>query len=211
MNYYDFLKENCFLFKNLNIDDLKTLFNEEDVSLVEFSKDTILHNCDKSGKIGIILNGEALIKSNDDGVIIRQLHEKDLFGAASLFNKPIYSTYVISKTNCEVLFLDKSLVKKCIELNPKIAINYIEFLSLKINFLNNKISSYTAKSAESKLYNYLSQLPRDNGTVMLPVDISNLAKMLGLSRITLYRSLEKLENQDLISRINNKLIIIKEV
>jgi CRP-like cAMP-binding protein len=77
--------------------------------------------------------------------------------------------------------------------------------------LNNKISSYTAKSAESKLYNYLCQLPRNNNVVELPVDISNLAKMLGLSRITLYRSLEKLENQDFISRINNKLIIIKEV
>lgn len=211
MNYYNFLKENCFLFKNLNIEELKALIAENDIYVADFTKDTVLHNCEKNGKIGIILCGEALIKSNKDGVIIRQLHQNDLFGAASLFSKPIYSTYVISKTNCEVLFLNKDLVVKCIKSNPKISLNYIEFLSSKINFLNNKISSYTAKSAESKLYNYLCQLPRNNNVVELPVDISNLAKMLGLSRITLYRSLEKLENQDFISRINNKLIIIKEV
>ncbi|MBQ7760749.1 MAG: Crp/Fnr family transcriptional regulator [Clostridia bacterium] len=211
MNYNVFLKENCFLFKGISNEELDLMLLNDGISIVEYEKDSVLHNCDKSGKIGIIMSGEAIIKSCENGVIIKRLYEKDLFGAASLFNKPVYSTYVISTSKCQVLILNKSFIKKCIESNANIALNYIEFLSTKINFLNNKISSYTAKSAENKLYNYLCQLPRVDNKIELPVDLSNLSKMLGVSRITLYRSLDKLENQGLISRINNKLIIIKEV
>jgi CRP-like cAMP-binding protein len=211
MNFSEFLKENCFLFKGISCNEINSLLSQNGITEQEYTKNSVLHSCDKSGKIGIIISGEAFIKSCENGVIIKRIQEKDLFGAASLFNKPKYSTYVVSKTNCRVLILEKDFVKKCIESNSKIAFNYIEFLSLKINFLNNKISSYTAKSADNKLLNYLYQLPRFENIVELPVDISNLSKMLGVSRITLYRSFDKLENQGLIEKLNNKQIILKEV
>ena len=71
--------------------------------------------------------------------------------------------------------------------------------------MNSKINAYTAKSAENKLYAYLLQLPREKNTVVLPTDMSTLAKMIGIGRATLYRAFEKLEFSGLIIK-NDKNI-----
>ena len=59
-------------------------------------------------KIGIILKGNAIIRSGEDGVIIRKLQQKDTYGAACLFDKPTYLTYVSAVSYCSVITFNKS-------------------------------------------------------------------------------------------------------
>ena len=211
MNIKNFLKDHCFLFSRINNSDFEALLRDEEISIQVYKSNEIMHDSSLNGKIGIIVSGKATIKSGKDGVIIRKIIAKDVFGPASLYSPPKYSTYVIATSECQVIMLDKDFVEKCVKTNPQIAINYIEFLSNKINFLNSKINACTAKSAENKLLTYLYQLPKKENIITLPTDISNLAKLLGVSRITLYRALDKLENDGFIDRINNKCIKLKEV
>ena len=92
--------------------------------------------------------------------------------------EPKYSTRVVSASQSTVLILSKDFLLKCFSKSPKIVTNYLEQLASKISFLNAKISSYTAKSAENKLLAYLMQLPRENNVVFLNTDFSSIAKMI---------------------------------
>ena len=210
MNYKQVLIEKFFLFKDLETSKIEELISKFNINISKFMPGQILHDSQNSDKIGILVKGKATIKSGEDGVIIKKVALYESFGAASLFDKPKYLTTVYANTEGEMISIDKDLVLYCINNNTKAAFNYISFLSKKITFLNTKINSYTAKSAESKLYAYLAQLPRDGDELELTVNLATLARMIGVGRATLYRSFEKLEKNGLIIK-KDKKIIFKEV
>ena len=210
MTKKQFLLDNFFLFKNVNDKIIDNLLTHNGIIEEKFKSGEIMQNSSLSSKLYIISKGKAIIKSGEDGVIIRKLSKNDVFGVAALYDPPKHLTIVKSVTECTVISMTKEFVDFCIKNDSNIAFNYIEFLSKRISFLNSKINAYTAKSAENKLYSYLLQLPRNGNTVFLPTDMSTLAKMIGIGRATLYRAFEKLETSGLITK-NNKNIIINEV
>lgn len=210
MNYKQVLLENFFLFNGLKISEIEELISRFNITIEKFLPGQILHDSQSSDKIGILVKGKATIKSGIDGVIIKKVALYESFGAASLFDKPKYLTAVYANTEGEMISIGKDLVLHCIHNNTRAALNYICFLSKKITFLNTKINAYTAKSAESKLYAYLAQLPRDGDELELTVNLATLARMIGVGRATLYRAFEKLEKNGLIIK-NDKKIIFNEV
>jgi len=201
---------NSFLFENVDSKVIEKCCSFEGCSLKEYLPNDIMQHCDSAQSIGIILSGKANIISGDNRLIIRKLSANDLYGVAKLFDTPKYKTKVLAVTKCTVLNINKEFIEKCIEEDKQIAINYISILAKKISFLNNKISSYTAKNTENKLYTYLTQLPHKDNKIVLNTDFSAIAKMLGIGRASLYRAFDKLEKDGLIIK-NNKEIILKEV
>lgn len=207
MKYKNFLKENFFLFSGIEDKILDNMLLFEGINIHEYSPQEIMQSAKTSEKIGIIVKGNAIIRSGDDGVIIRRLSPKDIFGAASLYDKQTYLTCVSAVSYCIVITFDKKFVDRCISYHPKIAENYINFLAKRISFLNSKINSYTAKNAENKLYSYLLQMPRNGNIVDLSVSLSTLAKMIGIGRASLYRAFEKLESNGTIIKQDKKIIL----
>ena len=208
MNYINFIKDNFFLFINIDDDKKDYMLKFDGFSIEQYSPDEIMHNSDNNERIGVILKGKANIRSGDDGVIIKKLIPGDTYGAASLFDKPTYLTQVNASTNCLVATFNRDFVEKCIAFDSVVAKNYIAFLAKRISFLNTKINSYTAKNAENKVYSYLSQLPRnDDNSIDLKVSLSTLAKMIGIGRASLYRALEKLESDGIITKLDKKIYL----
>ena len=210
MDQKKYLNDSFFLFKNLSYEEINHFLTFEGITEKKFSANEIIQNCNTCNAIGIIVKGKAVIRSNADGVIINKLYKNDVYGVAALFDKPTYSTVVQAVTDCTILTISREFVEKCINDNKVVSINYIEFLAKKISFLNNKISAFTAKSAENKLYSYLLQLPRCENVLKLNVDMVTIAKMIGIGRATLYRAFEKLENSGTITK-KDKTIIFNEV
>ena len=210
MDKRKFLKDNFFLFKNLSNEEIDNFLTFDGICEKKFIQGEIIQSCNNCDDIGIIVKGKATIKSDINGVIINKLFKNGIYGAAALFDKPTYSTLVQAVTDCHVITMNKKFIEKCISKNNTVAINYIEFLAKKISFLNNKINAYTAKSAENKLYTYLLQLPRNDNELELNVDMSTIAKMLGIGRATLYRAFDKLESNGTILK-TDKQIIFNEV
>lgn len=210
MDIKKYLHENFFLFSELNDADFTSLVKDENFKLEFFNSGDVLHNNKNSQKIGLLTKGKAAIRSGEEGVIIRRLSPNDIFGVASLFDSPSYFTSVIALSDVEMITLSKEFIVKCLNTFPNLSLRYITFLSKKISFLNTKINAYTAKSAENKLYTYLLQLPRNKDSVILSINVATLAKMLGVGRVTIYRSFDKLISQGLIIK-NGKNIILKEV
>ena len=207
VNNKDFLVENFFLFKNVKDNNIEKMLNFDGISLEEYKTGDLLQGSKSAEKIGIILNGKAIIKSDDDGVIIRKLTRADVYGAACLFDRASYLTIVVATTDCSIITFNKAFIEKCILFDKTVSFNYIEFLAKRISFLNSKINSFTAKSAENKLYAYLLQLPREKNVIDLKIDMSTIAKMIGIGRATLYRAMDKLQSNGTITKIDKKIIL----
>ena len=207
MDIKQFLRENFFLFNGLDDKKIEKLLAIKGISEEHYSQGDIMQNNKTLCKIGIIVKGKAIIKSGNDGVIIRKLNSNDIYGAACLFDLPKHLTIVKAVTDCTVITMNKEFIEDCILEEKSISIKYIEFLAKRISFLNTKINAYTAKSAENKLYTYLLQLPRNKNVIDLKVDMSTIAKMIGIGRATLYRAFEKLEKSGTITKQDKKIIL----
>ncbi len=205
MDKEKYLCDNFFLFKNVPTDFLTDIFKLGGIHENKFSQGAVIQNCEHCNCIGLVIKGKAVVKSNNDGVIINKLNKNDVYGVAALFDKPTYSTIVQAVTDCTIIAMEKAFITECITQNSTVALNYIEFLAKKVSFLNKKINAYTAKSAENKLYAYLLQLPRNGNELVLNIDMSTVAKMIGIGRATLYRSFEKLEKNGTITKIDKKI------
>ena len=210
MDINQLLRENFFLFRDLDNKQVEKLLSLDGISKEHYAQGDIMQNNKTACKIGMIIKGKAIIKSGEDGVIIRKLNPNDVYGAACLFDSPKHLTIVKAVTDCTVITMNKQYIESCILEENKISLNYIEFLAKRISFLNTKINAYTAKSAENKLYTYLLQLPREENVINLSIDMSTIAKMIGIGRATLYRAFEKLEKNGTITK-QDKIIILNEV
>ena len=206
MNYSD-----LFLFENLEDENLSKI-----ISLFptpqKFKKGEIIYsNTVFNNAIGFIIKGSAIaVSNNQNKVFLKNFSENMCFGAAAIFGgNDSYVSTITAKSDCEILFLDQILLTEIFKKYPQTAINYISFLSDKVRFLNNKLSVISCSSAEDTVLTYLQNTCDNNGYTDIPKNMTLFAKMLGLSRASLYRVLESLENQGYILKENNKLKVIK--
>ncbi|MDD4699857.1 MAG: Crp/Fnr family transcriptional regulator [Oscillospiraceae bacterium] len=165
-----------------------------------------------SRMLGIVLSGTAkIMKSLGSGtdVVMRTLSASEVFGVASMFSetKSESLSKITAENDCTVLYISEELIYKLMQKYPTVSINYIKFLTGRIRFLNHRIDSFTAGSAEQKLLEYLVQNSHEDGEVVLNHSMSELAKRLNIGRSSLYRSLETLEKSGAIVRQKNCFFI----
>ena len=204
--------------------DLKELFLFKDIPEAEIEKIThllpktvtykkgeIIYSAeDFPNAIGFLVKGKAFAVASNDGLHMNSFNQGTCFGAAAIFgDNSTYVSTIFAESDSEILFVTEDLLKKIFEINPKISLNYISFLSDKIRFLNKKIGLVSSSSAEEKVLKFLSYSADGDGYALLPKSMTLLAKMLGLGRATLYRCLDSLEANNIILRENNKIKVIK--
>lgn len=160
--------------------------------------------CIISGKVNAAVGGA-------EGVVMKCFSAGQCFGAAALFGAgEQYVSSVTAVTDAEILFIAENELRQIFSLYPITAINYITLLSEKIRFLNNRLSVIAGPTAEASLYRYLSSAADAEGYASVPQNMTLLAKLTGLSRASLYRSLSALEENGLISRENNSIRVNKK-
>lgn len=200
---------NLFLFKGLEDKEIKEIISFLD-SPVHFNKGDTIYSADKFEKaLGYIIKGKASAATDNDGFFMKTFSKDSVFGAAAVFgNNDTYVSHIVANTDTEVLFINELTLKKIFENYPETSINYINFLSDKIRFLNRKLSMISCTSAEDVVYKYLIDNMPDSKIVKIPVSFTLLAKMLGLSRATLYRGFDALEQKGKIKREKNIIKVI---
>ncbi len=203
--------KNLFLFAGLTDaekDEIISGFSKP----CKFKKGEVIYSDDNfRNAMGVILKGKAFAVTNGNSELYMKSFEKGaVFGVASMFcNEAVYVSTIVASTETEVLFIDEASLRSAILKNPQISLNYIIFLSGKIRFLNSKLSMLSASSSEDTLYGYLCSVSGNNGIAAIPKSMTLLAKMLGLSRATLYRCLDTLIESGKITKENNLIKVIK--
>ncbi len=176
-----------------------------------FKKGEIIYNEDSfSNSLGFICSGKAIaVTNNGQRIIMNSFCEGSCFGAAALFGgSEKYVSTVVAKTDTLVLFISEEDLNKIFISFPRTSINYISFLSEKVRFLNKKLSMLSCSNTDETVYSFLLSVRDSEGYALIPKNMTLFSKMLGIGRASLYRSLDKLQENGKILRENNKIKVI---
>ena len=97
--------------------------------------------------LGLLLSGavQVIKTEGEHHLIMSALKPGDLFGAAALFyHTERYETRLYASHDCKVLFIRQEGLEKMMREEPKLALNYISYLTQRIHFLNGKIEGLIA-------------------------------------------------------------------
>ena len=165
----------------------------------------------KNKKLIVFLSGEAEVYTADESrsTLLRRVRRGGIVGVANLFSDEGFVSRIIAAKKCETLEISAEAVGKIIEEDRRMMRNYLVFLSNKICYLNRKIVTLTAGSAERRLAYYLSSCSEELGddSFTLPLPMNALAEALNLGRASLYRAEERLTSDGFLCRDGKKVTI----
>ena len=153
--------------------------------------------------LGLILSGrvEASPGTGETDLILRFHGKGDVFGAAAVFgNQGPYVARLRALSQTRTLFFRQDLLRELMAEHFVAAENYMAFLVGRIQFLNQRIQSLAAGSAETLVLDFLEKEAGDTGFVILDSSISALARRLNISRASLYRAFDALKERGLIEK-----------
>ncbi len=204
------LLQNCFLFKNESLQAMTELISDPRAAVLSFAKGEIIFGSrEHLSQLGFLLSGKATALCSDNGKSsIKIFKSGELFGAAGVFSDTADTSFckTLALSSCRVLFISRQMVEEILFKNPDRAIEYIRFLSDRVEFLNRRIKTFTSKEALCRVAKYLLQNAASDG-VCRNLNFSALAKSLDISRASLYRARGELVNLKAIS-IEGKTVTI---
>ena len=157
--------------------------------------------------LGVLLSGKAEAAARERSSL-NVFRAGDAFGAAALFGGEEYSSFIRAVTPCRVQYIPEEMLRQLFADYPRIAMNYITFLSEKLRFLNGKIATYTSASVEGRLYYWMRENCDEEGHMPPGVTMTKLAKMLNVGRTSLYRAVEDLEKKFVVERRDGKVTLL---
>ena len=160
--------------------------------------------------LGIVLEGWAeAVAPTRERAVLAAFGPGDTFGAAALFGGEGYVSRIRAVTGCTVLLLPEALLRQWFARCPRMAVNYIAFLSGRVRFLNGKIAIFTQDSAQHRLYRWLRANCDETGCLPEKLSMTKLAGTLSMGRTSLYRAMEELEEAKLIVRDGKRIEVIQ--
>ena len=202
--------KNIPLFFAASADHAERCFPESVRSLCHFEAGQTVYSSNAENiRVGILLSGEVEIHSHgsDTRAILKRAGTGEMFGVANLYATDIaFPTVIRAKMPTDVLFLSGESFRTFLETDPDVLRVYLGFLSKKIVYLNRKIATFTAESAEHRLALFLLENEAD-GVFSPSHSMTMLAGLLGLGRASLYRAIDKLSEQGLIEHRDGKIYL----
>ena len=153
--------------------------------------------------LGVVLSGSVGVSSGR--LAMSLLRPGELFGAAALYNSaPEYASTLVCRTPCRVFFLPQETLDALLEEERTVRENYLCYLTGRIRFLSGRLQSLSQNGAAAKLGRYLLAGGKE-GSLTCPA--ADLARRLGVSRASLYRAFDLLEEAELIRRAGKTIEI----
>lgn len=201
--------ESLFLFEGLSDRDKDICRRMAITQKRSYSKGDTIYSRDGAQKaLALVLKGHVRVLQGR--VVMNDLLAGDIFGVAALFGSDEeYSSTVVAETECDILFIPQETVVRWMATVPRVAENYVGFLSDRIRFLNLHLSTLTAGQTDGKLWRYLLDHCDENGVVTVKEGMSELAERLDMGRSSLYRSLDALTDLGRIRREKKKIYILR--
>lgn len=198
-----------FLFEGLSENELEKCCHMAKTLEKRYCKGDVIYNYDDTPKaLAIVVEGHVRVLHGR--VVMNDLLSGDVFGVAALFGSDEgYVSTVVAETDCSIMFIPQETVVNWMATVPRVAENYVRFLSDRIRFLNMRLSTLTAGQADGKLWRYLLAHRDENGVVYVREGMSELAERLDMGRSSLYRSLDALTEVGRIRRERKKIYILR--
>ena len=201
---FDFLKK-VILFKDLEENEIKEMFNTINFDVKKFEKDDIVFfRGDVLDGISIVLKGNLsaeMLKDTGDIQKIENLSTGDLIASAFVFGQNnIIPVDLISLEKTEILHIDKKNLLKLFNIKEMILINFLNEISDKTQFLSNKVwKSFNSKTIREKMLDYIEQNKVED-KVLFKHSIKELSEMFGVSRPSLSRVISEFVEEGVLER-----------
>lgn len=165
----------------------------------------------ESARLGIILEGQAAAFTPDQK-IIRKFQAPHLFGLSALFaDSPSYPTQIVAVGRGRVFWLTSHAVARLLSASPEFLQQYLRITSEKLIFLNDHIHLLLHETARERIEAYLIQIWQIHGNPCpLRYRRNEWAQYLGISRASLYRELDYLQQNGWIHVERKQITLTQE-
>ncbi len=205
------LKE-TILFRNVHEEWIRAWLKRSQVSVSEYETgEYLFRKTDTSERIGILLRGTADVsRVSSDGLMhMSTLKKNDLFGAASLCSETdAYVTDIRCNERCRALLIGEETMLSLLSENQTVLRNYLCYLNRRIRFLNNRLDALSKNTVAARILTYLEAEAKDR--VYHVGNYTKLSESLCVSRATLYRAIDALEEEGKIQRNGKEIILTEE-
>ncbi len=197
-----------FLFYGMGKDTTLKIIEKYAPNILRFQRGELVMSEEKNcHTVGFVLSGECEVRRGKEGLLLNTLKLGDSFGILSVFlENDNFPTEIFARKNTAVLFFAKEDILSMINLYPEISLNIIKFLSERVGFLNKKIAEFSAGSAADKTAAFLLSEYKKSGDCF-SLNCKRASEALGLGRASVYRALDSLENEGIISFVDKKIYI----
>ena len=169
--------------------------------------------------VGIVERGSAaLIRIDEEGVatVLEELGPGGVFGRDLAFGASGGdSLEVVSRTGCDVLFIDYChLLKRCERActhHSVLVQNMLRLMSDKAQALSERVDVLSRRSIRDKLMCYFLQQRDRTGsdTFQLPFSLSVLADYIASDRSAMMRELKKMREEGLIENSGRNITLLR--
>lgn len=173
-------------------------------------KEIVFHEGEKGEYIFLLIKGLIkLYKITEDGqeVIVHFVKKGNIFAEIILYMDNTYPVTAEALKDSEVLCINAKKMYDIFTDNPKFCMRFIGILISRIKSLFNKIENITTLDAKERVFNYLKN-NSNNGIFTFNISKKNIAMTLKIRPETFSRILKRLENEQKIIILNNKIKII---
>lgn len=212
-NKYAGLLQDVFLFRGFTRAELSALLRAPGITVLRYTAgETLLCPACSLPQLCLLLRGAAVVEkqSGESLLRMRELTPGAVFGIASLFldetQRP-YPTRITALKNASVLIIPEHTLQSLLKQDFRLAENYIRYLTGKIHYLNARIGGLILPTVPERLLLYLEQNAHNNSIVH---GLTQLAQALCVSRATLYRALDALEQSGRIQRTGRTITLLEK-
>ena len=200
-----FLK-NCALFSGVPADELRHLLEAVPHHVLCYDKGELIFRCmEEASRIGIIMEGSVQsVKPfpNGNQVSIAVRKPGDMIGPAAVFSmEGHYPCDVAAAESSAIMMFEKGGILQLLQTDVRILENFTRELATAVYTLQDRVEllSYSGIAQKAAFYLLMQQKKAGKDAIRIPKSVSNLARILDVSRPSLHRELKKLEEERLIS------------
>lgn len=205
------------LFNSLTSEELSTILKK--LTIRNFKKNqTILYEEDTNEFMYIILYGEVkVIKTTEDGkeILLAMHGSGDFFGDISLIDKKTLPATVIATTDSTIAIINEKDFFYLLYVQRKILDNLLNIFCSRLRESWNRIQILSFNNAEQRVKTLFLKYAKDSGTkspdgIILSIRFTHqdLANMIGISRETVTRIIDKWRKEKELIVFKNKNILL---
>ena len=168
----------------------------------------LFNQCDRASGVYEVVSGKVrLTRVDADGheLLLGIACVGDTFAEASLFT-PIHGFSAVAMGKAILRLYPKCSLLAEFARNPQAAQAFAALLARQVIDLRTRLERHNLHSARDRVRHYLAAGAED-GTVVLPGTVKDLAGELGLSHEALYRTLSEMEHEGEIARRKGRITL----
>jgi CRP-like cAMP-binding protein len=207
-----YLLRSCRLFSDLNQEELGAV--QRIAASKEYRKGQIIFNEDEPsrGFFVTVTGAVRIFRVGPDGRerVLHVIEAGEVFAEAAMFMENYPATAEALVTTTTVVFIDKNGFKQLLARDPRLSFKIMGTLVKWLTRMRDALTDLTLKEAPARFASYVLSLPAEgNKPIKVCITKTTVAQMLGTTKETLSRLLQRLNKHRVLTYRGNYIRILK--